>query len=94
MPDRDVPVWENKRIGRAGEVLAPFYSALPAKDIPTLHVQAFPPWPSPVNSRQQAHFNIGFNTGLNEEPMKSLISAPAAKGRKEFDNASDVPARV
>ncbi|HVO83618.1 MAG TPA: carboxymuconolactone decarboxylase family protein [Syntrophobacteria bacterium] len=48
-----------------------------------------------VNSQLQAHFNIGFNTGLTEAQMKSLISVLAAKvGKKEADNASDVLGRV
>jgi 4-carboxymuconolactone decarboxylase len=48
-----------------------------------------------VNPQLQAHFNIGFNTGLTEAQMKSLISVLAAKvGKKEADNASDVLGRV
>jgi len=48
-----------------------------------------------VNSQLQAHFNIGFNTGLTEAQMKSLVSVLAAKvGKKEADNASDVLSRV
>jgi alkylhydroperoxidase/carboxymuconolactone decarboxylase family protein YurZ len=48
-----------------------------------------------VNSQLQAHFNIGFNTGLTEAQMKSLISVLTAKvGKKEADNASDVLSRV
>ena len=48
-----------------------------------------------VNSQLQAHFNIGFNTGLTEAQMKNLISVLAAKvGKKEADNASDVLSRV
>ena len=48
-----------------------------------------------VNSQLQAHFNIGFNTGLTEARMKSLISVLAAKvGKKEADNANDVLSRV
>ena len=48
-----------------------------------------------VNSQLQAHFNIGFNTGLTEAQMKSLVSVLAAKvGKKEADNASDVLNRV
>jgi 4-carboxymuconolactone decarboxylase len=43
----------------------------------------------------QAHFNIGFNTGLTEAQMKSLMSVLAAKvGKKEADNASGVLNRV
>src|SRR5512141_2793388 len=48
-----------------------------------------------VNPQLQAHFNIGFNTGLTEAQMKSLISVLAAKGgKKEADNARDVLSRV
>lgn len=48
-----------------------------------------------VNSQLQAHFNIGFNTGLTEAQMKSLISVLAARvGKKEADNANDVLGRV
>ena len=48
-----------------------------------------------VNSQLQSHFNIGFNTGLTEAQMKSLIAVLAAKlGKKEADNASDVLNRV
>lgn len=48
-----------------------------------------------VNSQLQAHFNIGFNTGLTEAQMKSLISVLAARvGKKEAGNANDVLGRV
>lgn len=48
-----------------------------------------------VNSQLQAHFNIGFNVGLTEAQMNSLISVLAAEvGKKEADNASDVLSRV
>ena len=48
-----------------------------------------------VNSQLQAHFNVGFNTGLTEAQMKSLVSVIEAKvGKKEADNASDVLNRV
>jgi len=48
-----------------------------------------------VNSQLQAHFNVGFNTGLTEAQMKSLISVLTAKvGKREADNASDVLSRV
>ncbi|MGA7577102.1 MAG: carboxymuconolactone decarboxylase family protein [Desulfobaccales bacterium] len=48
-----------------------------------------------VNPQLQAHFNIGFNTGLTGAQMKSLISVLAAKvGKKEADNASAVLSRV
>jgi 4-carboxymuconolactone decarboxylase len=48
-----------------------------------------------VNPQLQAHFNIGFNTGLTEAQMKSLISVLAAKvGKNEADNATEVLGRV
>jgi len=48
-----------------------------------------------VNSQLQSHFNVGFNTGVTEAHMKSLISVLAAKvGKKEADNANDVLSRV
>ncbi len=48
-----------------------------------------------VNSQLQAHFNIGFNTGLTEAQMKSLISVLAAKvGKKEADNANEILSKV
>jgi 4-carboxymuconolactone decarboxylase len=48
-----------------------------------------------VNPQLQAHFNIGFNIGLTEAQMKSLVSMLGAKvGKKEADNASDVLSRV
>jgi 4-carboxymuconolactone decarboxylase len=44
-----------------------------------------------VNSQLQAHFNIGFNTGLTEAQMRSLVSVLEAKvGKKEADNAYEV----
>ncbi|MEZ4526200.1 MAG: carboxymuconolactone decarboxylase family protein [Desulfobacterales bacterium] len=44
-----------------------------------------------VNPQLQSHFNVGFNTGLTEAQMRSLISVLEAKvGRKEADNASEV----
>ncbi len=44
-----------------------------------------------VNSQLQAHFNIGFNTGLTEAQMKSLISVLEVRvGRGEADNAHSV----
>lgn len=44
-----------------------------------------------VNSQLQAHFNIGFNTGLTEPEMKSLISVLKAEvGKKEAKNADEV----
>jgi 4-carboxymuconolactone decarboxylase len=48
-----------------------------------------------VNPQLQAHFNIGFNTGLTEAQMKSLISVLADKvGKREADNATEVLDRV
>ncbi|MEN6441538.1 MAG: carboxymuconolactone decarboxylase family protein [Syntrophobacter sp.] len=48
-----------------------------------------------VNPQLQAHLNIGFNTGLNEAGMKSLISVLAAKvGKKEADNAHELLDKV
>jgi 4-carboxymuconolactone decarboxylase len=48
-----------------------------------------------VNPQLQAHFNVGFNTGLTEAQLNSLISVLGAKvGKKEADNASDVLSRV
>lgn len=48
-----------------------------------------------VSAQLQAHFNIGFNTGLTEAQMKSLIAVLAAKvGQKEADNATEVLGRV
>ncbi len=44
-----------------------------------------------VNSQLQAHFTIGFNTGLTEAQMRSLISVLEVKvGKKEADNAYEV----
>lgn len=48
-----------------------------------------------VNSQLQAHFNIGFNTGLSEAQMQSLIVVLAEKvGKAEADNASQVLQQV
>ncbi len=48
-----------------------------------------------VNSQLQAHFNIGFNTGLNEAQMRSLISVLKAKvGEKEANNAFEILGKV
>lgn len=48
-----------------------------------------------VSAQLQAHFNIGFNTGLTEAQMKSLIAVLAAKvGQKEADKATEVLGRV
>ena len=42
-----------------------------------------------VDSQLQAHFNIGFNTGLSEKQMQELIAVLAEKvGKAEADNAN------
>jgi quercetin dioxygenase-like cupin family protein/alkylhydroperoxidase/carboxymuconolactone decarboxylase family protein YurZ len=44
-----------------------------------------------VNPQLQSHFNVGFNTGLTEAQMKSLISIIEAKiGKKQADNAYEI----
>ncbi len=48
-----------------------------------------------VNPQLQSHFNIGFNTGLTEAQMRSLISILEGQfGKKEADNAYDVLGKV
>ncbi|MGE4588842.1 MAG: carboxymuconolactone decarboxylase family protein [Acidaminococcaceae bacterium] len=48
-----------------------------------------------VNSQMQAHFNIGFNTGLTESHMNGLVDVLADKvGKKEADNASEILGKV
>lgn len=48
-----------------------------------------------VNPQLQGHFNVGFNTGLTEAQMRSLISVLESKvGKKEADNANEVLNRV
>ena len=48
-----------------------------------------------VNPQLQAHFNIGFNIGLTEAQMRSLISVLEAKvGKKEADNANEILSKV
>ena len=48
-----------------------------------------------VNPQLQSHFNAGFNVGLTEAQMKSLISVLEAKvGKKEADNANEVLSKV
>jgi 4-carboxymuconolactone decarboxylase len=48
-----------------------------------------------VNPQLQAHFNIGFNTGLTEAQMRSLISVLEVKvGKKEADNAYEILGKV
>lgn len=44
-----------------------------------------------VNAQLEAHFNIGFNTGLTEAQMRSLISVLEAEvGKKESKNVHEV----
>jgi 4-carboxymuconolactone decarboxylase len=48
-----------------------------------------------VNPQLQAHFNIGFNVGLTESQMESLVAVLDAKvGKKEADNASEILGKV
>ncbi len=48
-----------------------------------------------VNSQLQAHFDFGFNTGLTEAQMRSLISVLEAKvGKKEAGNANEILNKV
>jgi 4-carboxymuconolactone decarboxylase len=48
-----------------------------------------------VNAQLQSHFNIGFNTGLTEAQMRTLVSVIGAKvGQQRADNASAVLAGV
>jgi 4-carboxymuconolactone decarboxylase len=48
-----------------------------------------------VNPQLQSHFNVGFNVGLTETQMKSLITVLNARvGKKEADNANDVLSKV
>jgi 4-carboxymuconolactone decarboxylase len=48
-----------------------------------------------VNPQLQAHFTIGFNTGLTEAQMRSLISVLEVKvGKKEADNADEILGKV
>ncbi|AIF50300.1 carboxymuconolactone decarboxylase family protein [Pelosinus sp. UFO1] len=48
-----------------------------------------------VNSQLQSHFNVGFNVGLTEMQMRSLISVLEANvGKKEADNATAVLNKV
>ncbi|MFL0497901.1 (R)-mandelonitrile lyase [Priestia megaterium] len=48
-----------------------------------------------VNSQLQAHFNIGFNTGLTEAQMSGLISVLESEvGKKEAKNADKVLDKV
>jgi hypothetical protein len=48
-----------------------------------------------VNPQLQSHFNVGFNTGLTEAQMRSLISVLEAKvGKEEADNANEILGKV
>jgi 4-carboxymuconolactone decarboxylase len=48
-----------------------------------------------VNPQLQSHFNIGFNVGLTEAQMRSLIPVLEAKvGKKEADNAYEILDKV
>jgi 4-carboxymuconolactone decarboxylase len=48
-----------------------------------------------VNPQLQSHINIGFNVGLTEMQIRSLISVLAVNvGKKEADNASDILSTV
>lgn len=48
-----------------------------------------------VNSQLQAHFNLGFNTGLTEAQMRSIISVLESRvGKQEADNAYEVLGQV
>jgi 4-carboxymuconolactone decarboxylase len=48
-----------------------------------------------VNPQLQSHFNVGFNVGLTEAQMRSLISVLEAKvGKKEADNANEILSKV
>jgi len=48
-----------------------------------------------LNPQLQAHFNIGFNVGLTEAQMRSLISVLKAKvGKKEAHNADEILSKV
>lgn len=48
-----------------------------------------------VNPQLEAHFFLGFNTGLTENQMKSLVLVLEDKvGKKEADNANEVLTKV
>jgi 4-carboxymuconolactone decarboxylase len=48
-----------------------------------------------VNNQLQAHFNVGFNVGLTEAQMRSLVFVLETKvGNKEADNATAVLNKV
>jgi alkylhydroperoxidase/carboxymuconolactone decarboxylase family protein YurZ len=48
-----------------------------------------------VNPQLQSHFSIGFNVGLTQVQMRSLISVLEAKvGKKAADNANEIMSKV
>jgi alkylhydroperoxidase/carboxymuconolactone decarboxylase family protein YurZ len=48
-----------------------------------------------VNPQLQSHFNVGFNIGMTEAQMRSLISVLEAKvGKKEAENAGEILVKV
>lgn len=48
-----------------------------------------------LSAKQQAHFNIGLNTGLSEAQMRSLIAVLKVKvGKKEAENAGELFGKV
>ena len=48
-----------------------------------------------VNPQLQSHFNVGFNVGLTQAQMRSLISVLESRvGKKEADNASAILEKV
>lgn len=48
-----------------------------------------------VNPQLESHFKIGFNTGLTEAQIKSLISVLESRiGKKEADNANEILSKV
>jgi len=48
-----------------------------------------------VNPQLESHFSIGFNTGLTEPKMRSLVSVLETKvGKKEADNANEILGKV
>ncbi|HYA88791.1 MAG TPA: carboxymuconolactone decarboxylase family protein [Nitrospirota bacterium] len=48
-----------------------------------------------VNPQLQSHFSIGFNVGLTEAQMRSLISVLEAEvGKKDADNANEILNKV
>ena len=48
-----------------------------------------------VNPQLQGHFSVGFNIGMTEAQLRSLISVLEAKvGKKQADNASEILGKV